>query len=336
MLLCWGSWANLQRLSGKWRYELFFWDFSWGVLIAALAAAFTLGSLNSKELTFQDNILIASWHNIAYIMAAGLILNLSNLLLVAAISVAPLSVVFPVTMGIGLVISTAWTLAQGQGGLLLPLGGAAIVLASVVVNAFTYSTYAQEVRAVKKPLSPDPRAAAAKAQAPPSPAKGVILSVISGIALGMASPLVNMSTVTDEGLGSYTAAVLIAIAVIISTGVFSPFFTSFAVHGAPVPLRAYFKGSLSQHLLGFMAGVLWIVGLIGRLSSGGSLTKVSAGPVWTHGFEAGAVLLAIAWGFLKWGEFKGSSYRVRMLLLAMLVLWIVGAAMMIAAPEFGK
>lgn len=334
-LLCWGSWANFQRLSGKWRYELFFWDFSVGILLVSLLAAFTLGSMNAKELTFQDNLLIASYHNIAYLLAAGLLLNLSNLLLVAAVSVAPLSVAFPVTMGMGLVIGMAWTISA-QGNLLLPLGGAALVLAAIVVNAFTYGAYTQELRAVKKPISPDPRAAAARAQAPPSAAKGVALSVVSGVVLGMASPLLTVSTVPDDGLAPYTALLMVGLAVIVSTAVFSPFFTNFAVHGAPVPIRAYFKGSGRQHLLGLIAGGLWAIGLLGRLCSGGTLTKVSAGPVWPHAFEEGAVLLAMAWGWLAWRDFKGSSYRVRMLLVAMLVLWVVGAAMLIATPLFGK
>lgn len=335
-LLCWGSWANFQRRSGKWRYELFFWDFSWGVLLAAVVAAFTLGSLNTKELTFQDNLLIASYHNIAYGLAAGVLLNLANLMLVAAVSVAPFSVVFPVGMGVGLVIGTGWTLFPAQGSVLLPMGGAVVVLAAIVVNAFTYGTHMQDLRKVKKALSPDPRAAAAKTQALPTAAKGVALSVVGGIAMGMASPLLSIATTPDDGLGAYTAALLIGIAVVVSTAVFSPFFTNFTVHGAPVPVRAYFKGSKAQHLSGLMAGGLWAIGLLGRLASGGTLSKLSAGPVWTRAFEEGAVLVAVTWGWLAWGEFKGSSYRVRLLLTAMLALWVVGAAMLVAAPSFAK
>ena len=54
-----------QKLSGKWRFELFYWDFAVGIALCAMVAAFTLGSLNSQELTFQDNLLIASRHTIA-------------------------------------------------------------------------------------------------------------------------------------------------------------------------------------------------------------------------------------------------------------------------------
>ena len=31
-MICWGSWANSLKLTGKWRFELFYFDYSIGVL----------------------------------------------------------------------------------------------------------------------------------------------------------------------------------------------------------------------------------------------------------------------------------------------------------------
>ncbi len=335
-MLCWGSWANLQRMTGKWRYELFYWDFSLGVFLVALLAAFTLGSMNSKELTFQELLLISSYHKIAFGLAAGLVLNLANLLMVAALSVAPLSVVFPVSLGVGLVVGVGWSLFPIEGSLLLPLGGAAAVLVAVVVSAFTYGTYVEQQRMVKKPLTPDPRTPTPKALAAPTAAKGVALSVISGLAMGMAAPLLASSTVGEDGLSTYAAGLFVAIATLVSTVVFSPFFLAFAVHGSPVELRAYFKGSGRQHLLGLLAGGLWISGLIASLASGGTGATVQAGPVATKAFAEGSVVLASLWGWLAWREFAGSGYRIRTLLTAMLILWGVGAAMIVAGPVLSK
>jgi hypothetical protein len=76
--------------------------------------------------------------------------------------------------------------------------------------------------------------------------------------------------------------------------------------------------------------------LIANLASGGPLATIQAGPVATGGFAAGAAILATLWGWLAWGEFKGSNYRVRLLLTAMLILWTVGAAMIVIAPEVAK
>src|SRR5580658_8098341 len=164
-MLCLGSWANLQKRTGKWRYELFYWDFSVGIALTAVLAAFTLGSLNSSQLTFSDNLLITSYHKISYALEAGFVVGLANVFLVGALSVAPISVVFPVGMGVSLAVETAWLLSSPEGNVLLLMGGAVLVLAAIVMSAFTYSLYAQEQRLIKKALTPDPRtpvAAAAK------------------------------------------------------------------------------------------------------------------------------------------------------------------------------
>ena len=44
-MLCWGSWANTQKLASKeWRFQLFYWDYALGVLALAVLLAFSLGS----------------------------------------------------------------------------------------------------------------------------------------------------------------------------------------------------------------------------------------------------------------------------------------------------
>ena len=98
-MLCLGSWANAQKLSGKWRFELFYYDYSFGVMVCAVLAAFTLGSLDSQELTFQDNFLIASRHSMAYAAGAGAVFNLGNMLLLGAMQVSGMMVAFLIAFG---------------------------------------------------------------------------------------------------------------------------------------------------------------------------------------------------------------------------------------------
>jgi glucose uptake protein len=332
-MLCFGSWANLQKLTGKWRYELFYWDFSIGIALAGIVAAFTLGSMRSSELTFQDNLLIASLHKISYGLEGGILFGLANLFLVAALSVAPMAVVFPIAMGVGLVVGTGWLLFPPQGSVLLLLGGSVLVLVAIVVNAFTYGKYAQEQSAVKKPLTPDPRTPTAK---PPQPAKGVALSVVSGLAMGMVPPLSNIARSGEDGLGPYAAGLIFAIAALASTLVYAPFFITFPVHGAPAQFRSYFKGGKTPHLYGLLAGILWSAGLIATLASGGTLATIQTGPVATRGFEYGAAVVGTLWGLLGWREFRGGSHRIRMLLTAMLIVWMVGAALVSMAPGLAK
>src|SRR4051794_9411936 len=142
-MICWGSWANTFKLTKKWRFELFYFDFAFGVLAAALIAAFTFGSMGD-ELSFLDNLMFtAGKKQIAWALAAGAVFNLANLLLVAAISIAGLAVAFPVGIGLALVIGVVWSfLLKPAGNPMLLFGGAFLVLLAIVVDALAYRVHA--------------------------------------------------------------------------------------------------------------------------------------------------------------------------------------------------
>src|SRR6478735_7543451 len=81
-MLCWGSWANTQKLSaGKWPYEYFYWDYVWGILFFSLAAAFTAGSFGDQGRSFIADLSQASFGNIGSAFVGGIIFNLANILL---------------------------------------------------------------------------------------------------------------------------------------------------------------------------------------------------------------------------------------------------------------
>src|SRR4051812_32452657 len=150
-LICWGSWANTLKAAGKWRFELYYYDFALGFTLLAIVAAFTAGSMKSNELTFQDNFLITGYRNIAYIVAAGFIFNLGNMLLTATISVAGMTLAFTFGYAAALVIATAWNLIfEAPGGLILSLGGVALLFAAIVLAIFTYSRHVDAGEAVKR------------------------------------------------------------------------------------------------------------------------------------------------------------------------------------------
>ena len=109
-MLCWGSWANTQKLASKeWRFELFYWDYAIGVMLLALVLAFTLGSTGGGGRSFLTNLseAEAKWLGSAFL--GGVIFNLSNILLVAAIDIAGLAVAFPVGVGLALVLGVITT-----------------------------------------------------------------------------------------------------------------------------------------------------------------------------------------------------------------------------------
>jgi glucose uptake protein len=116
-MLCWGSWANTQKLASKsWRYELFYWDYVIGILIFSLISAFTLGSMGSEGRGFLDDLSQATLSNIGSAFLGGVIFNAANILLSASIAVAGMAVAFPVGIGIALVLGVIINYAGAQKG----------------------------------------------------------------------------------------------------------------------------------------------------------------------------------------------------------------------------
>jgi glucose uptake protein len=104
-MVCWGSWQNTHNLIGKeWRFELFYWDYSLGILLFALIMAFTFGSFGDQGRSFLPDLAQADPKNLLSPALGGFIWNIGTLLLVASISIAGMSVAFPIGGGIG------WTL----------------------------------------------------------------------------------------------------------------------------------------------------------------------------------------------------------------------------------
>src|ERR1700689_4810564 len=104
-MLCWGSWANTEKIDKTWRFELYYWDYMWGILACALLFGLTLGRTNpAAPVSFFHNLDSASARSLLEAFVGGMIFNLGNLLLVAAISIAGMAVAFPVGAGVALVI----------------------------------------------------------------------------------------------------------------------------------------------------------------------------------------------------------------------------------------
>ena len=114
-MLCWGSWANTQKLASKeWRFQLFYWDYAIGVLLLALLLAFTMGSTGSGGRGFLADLQQADGKWLGSAFLGGVIFNLSNILLVAAIDIAGLAVAFPVGVGLALVLGVITTYLATQ------------------------------------------------------------------------------------------------------------------------------------------------------------------------------------------------------------------------------
>jgi glucose uptake protein len=348
-MLCWGSWANTLKVAGNWRFELFYFDYSLGVLLLATIAGFTYGSMGS-DLSFLDNLAVARSRNIGYGIAGGIVFNLANMLLVAAISIAGMSVAFPIGIGLALVIGVIWNYAlNAQGNPWLLFGGVALVLAAIVVDARAYRAYARAKRhsaeslsvqsapsAATVPLKRGRRKAAAPISRPAAgPLKGIVVSLISGVLMGSFYPLVELSKQTELGLGPYAVGFVFSCGVFVSTFVFNLMFMNLPFQGEPLEMSEYFNGTLKQHALGVLGGMIWCAGTIANFAAASAPPEVNVGPAVSYAMGQGATLISALWGLFVWKEFRGADRKVRALLAFMLLLFVVGLSLVSVAPLYG-
>ena len=206
-MFCWGSWANTFKATGKWRFELFYFDFATGVFVAAVFAAFTFGTFGSDGFSVLDELQISGKKNEALALLAGVIFNLANMLLVAAISVAGMAVAFPVGIGLALIIGVALSFSMHPVGSPLLLGaGCGAILLAIVFDSIAWRNYSlQRAETAKQAAAAQqasqPLKARVKAKKKASSALGLALAVVGGVLMGLFYPLVELSKQGEYGLG---------------------------------------------------------------------------------------------------------------------------------------
>ena len=339
-MLCWGSWANTMKLAPKWRFELYYFDYTFGLIIAAAIAAFTFGSSDTivvdattPSFTFLDNLSIASKRQMAMAVAGGAVFNLANMLLVAAIAVAGLAVAFPIGIGLALIIGVVLNyIIKPAGNPALLFGGSALVLVAIVFSALAHAAHSA-AKAKPQQITPGGVRIVGKTPAKASkPLRGIFLSLGCGILMGVFYPLVEMSKQGDLGLGPYTAAFMFAVGVLLTTPVYSLFFMNLPVEGEPVGFREYFRGSKKEHLLGLLGGIIWMVGTVANFVAASAPPKVNVGPAVSYAIGQGATLVSALWGLLIWKEFAGAAGKVRSYIILMLLFFVAGLALVSIAP----
>lgn len=316
-MLCWGSWGNTQKLAGKtWRYELFYWDYVIGMVLFTLLLGFTMGSIGDQGRPFVEDLMQASGANILSVIIGGVIFNASNILLSASVSLAGLSVAFPLGVGLALVLGVIINyMGAPKGDPMLLFLGVALIVVAIVCNGIASGRMNKDGEQSK------------------SNRKGIILSMVAGVLMSFfyrfvakAMDLDNFEQPTPGMLTPYSAIFVFSIGVLLSNFIFNTFVMRRPFVGEPVAYKEYFKGSFSTHLVGILGGCIWCLGTAFSYIAAGK-----AGAAISYALGQGAPMIAAIWGVFIWKEFKGSDKKTNALLAIMFLFFIAGLGIIILA-----
>jgi glucose uptake protein len=311
-MLCWGSWANTQKLaSEKWQFQLFYWDYSLGVLLLTLVLALTAGSMGDSGRAFAADIAQAEPGALRDALIGGVIFNLANILLVVAIDIAGLAVAFPVGIGIALVLGVVTNyLATPVGNAALLFAGVGLVTAAIVVDALIYRRL--------------------PAEGDRSVGKGLFISIVAGICMGFfyrfvaASMSENFAEPATGLMTPYSAGVVFAIGLLLSNLIWLIPLMYRPLSGEVAPFSDYLRGSLRLHGVGLLGGIIWGVGFCFSIIAAGA-----AGYAISYGLGQGATMVAALWGVFVWREFRDAPRGTGGMIAAMFGLFIAGLALII-------
>lgn len=311
-MICWGSWANTQKLASRsWSFQLFYWDYCIGIVLLSLLFGVTLGSSGVEGRGFFQDLSQADTAAYAAALIGGVVFNIANLLLVAAIDIAGMAVAFPIGIGLALVLGVVINYVNNPvGDPVILFSGVALVTLAIVIDAIAYKRISSGANT--------------------GITKGVLISLVAGILMGFFYRFVAESMSLDfqnpkVGLFTpYSAVFVFGIGIFLSSFVWNTLFMRFPFSGAQVKFSDYFKGTFKLHLVGILGGAIWCVGMSFSMIASGE-----AGYAISYGLGQGATMVAAFWGVFIWKEFMGAGQKTNLLLGLMFLLFIAGLVLII-------
>jgi glucose uptake protein len=316
-MLCWGSWANTLKLCPGYRFQLFYWDYSVGVLLGAILLGLTFGSHGSASgPVFLSDIVQTPTQSMLLAACGGVIFNIANLLLVAAIEVAGLAVAFPVGIGLALIVGSIWSyVVNPKANPILLFGGVALVVVAIILDAAAYRSRESDTKTTTT--------------------RGIVLCLVAGLLMGSFYPLVARAmngTELHPGSGPYATSAFFAIGVVLSTMPANLLLMFKPLDGQPpVRMSGYWSALLRWHVAGLLGGMIWCAGAVANFLGSGA-HKV--GPAVSYSIGQGATMVSAAWGVFVWREFAGSPPIAKRFLAFMFLFFILGLGAIALAPLY--
>jgi glucose uptake protein len=273
-----------------------------------------MGSSGTAGRSFLADLAQAKGGYLGSAFLGGVIFNLSNILLVAAIDIAGMAVAFPIGVGLALVLGVITNyIAAPIGNPMLLFLGVAGVAGAIIVDALAYRRFFS--------------------QGGRTPTKGIVISILAGVLMGFfyrfvaASMSGNFLNLEAGKLSPYTAVVMFSVGLFVSNFLWNSIVMAKPFVGEPVPFADYWsKGSLRLHSIGILGGVIWSVGMSFSIIASGS-----AGFAISYGLGQGATMVAALWGVFIWKEFKDAPSGTNALLTTMFLGYAVGLGLIIGS-----
>jgi glucose uptake protein len=309
-MVCWGSWANTIKLTPGWPIQLFYWDYVIGILLGSLAWGVTLGG--GPAVLFPA-IAAADPKHLLLALVGGIIFNAANLLLVVAIEIAGLAVAFPLGIGLALVIGVLLNYAfSPAGNVWLLFIGVALVAVAIAIDAVAYRRREQNRTKIT--------------------ARGIVLSLVAGVLMGLFYPFVARSMHGAGALGPYSVVPVFAVGIALCS---VPTVLWLMRHPLPeqqpLRMRQYFAGRPLWHVWGLIGGMVWCSGAVFNFVA--SQARF-VGPAISYAIGQGATMVSAAWGVFVWHEFRGAPAGARRLIPLMFLFFLLGLGAIALAPNY--
>jgi glucose uptake protein len=294
-MVCWGSWANAFSLArGKYRFELFYWDYAVGIMLGVLALSALLGPQSAVFHGTMDP------GKAAWGIASGMVFSIGTVLLVAAISLAGMAVAFPVCIGLAMLIGggVSWCIEPAVPAAPMALG-LGLILVSVLLDAAAYR---------------------AKSGTTVSSARGIVIAVIGGLFTGAFPPCLQQAMVGTNALDPYAAVVMLGVGILGCTIVTNYAFMRRPIAGGePVTFAQFLAAPVRFHVFGILGGMVWAAGTVCNFVAGGKVSVAIS-----YAFGGGATIVTALWGIFLWKEFRGAPQRSYWYLFGMLITFLIG------------
>ena len=243
-----------------------------------------------------------------------MIFNTANLLLVVAIDIAGMAVAFPVGIGLALIVGVLLNYAlRPSGNPVLLFGGVALVACAVLLDALAYRR---------------------REHGAPASGRGVLLSVVSGLLMGLFYPFVARSTIGLHAFGPYAVGFVFALGVFACSLLLNTVLMRFPLTGeAASSFEQYRSAKSSWHFWGFMGCLIWCTGAVASFVASNANT---VGPAVSYAIGQGATMVSAIWGVFVWKEFASAPSASRRLLPWMFVCFVAGLGAIAFAPLFNR